>query len=31
MKRHFAAYPSNWGLAAPDPNIDHRRVPNLAT
>jgi uncharacterized protein len=31
MKRHFAAYPKNWGLAKPDKNIDHRRVPNLAT
>ena len=31
MKRHFAAYPKNWGLAKPDRNIDHRRVPNLAT
>lgn len=31
MKRHFAAYPNNWSLTAPDPNIDHRRVPNLAT
>jgi len=31
MKRHFAAYPKSWGLAAPDSNIDHRRVPNLAT
>jgi uncharacterized protein YijF (DUF1287 family) len=31
MKRHFAAYPNNWGLARPDRNIDHRRVPNLAT
>jgi uncharacterized protein YijF (DUF1287 family) len=30
MKRHFAAYPKNWGLAKPDRNIDHRRVPNLA-
>jgi uncharacterized protein YijF (DUF1287 family) len=30
MKRHFGAYPNNWGLSAPDPNIDHRRVPNLA-
>jgi uncharacterized protein len=29
MQRNFAAYPHNWGLAAPDPNIDHRRVPNL--
>ena len=31
MKRHFAAYPKNWGLSKPDSNIDHRRVPNLAT
>jgi uncharacterized protein YijF (DUF1287 family) len=31
MKQHFATYPKNWGLSAPDPNIDHRRVPNLAT
>jgi len=31
MRRHFAAYPKSWGLSAPDPNIDHRRVPNLAT
>ena len=31
MARHFAAYPKSWGLAAPDANIDHRRVPNLAT
>ncbi|HEY3144793.1 MAG TPA: DUF1287 domain-containing protein [Dongiaceae bacterium] len=31
MARHFAAYPKTWGLTAPDPNIDHRRVPNLAT
>ena len=29
MKRHFAMYPRHWGLAAPDKNIDHRRVPNL--
>jgi hypothetical protein len=31
MTRAFAAYPSRraWGLAAPDPNIDHRRVLNL--
>jgi uncharacterized protein len=29
MQRNFAAYPRNWGLAAPDSNIDHRRVPNL--
>ncbi len=31
MVRDFAAYPHAWGLSAPDPNIDHRRVPNLAT
>lgn len=31
MKRHFATYPKSWGLSAPDSNIDHRRVPNLAT
>lgn len=31
MKRNFSAYPRNWGLARPDTNIDHRRVPNLAT
>ena len=30
MEGHFAEYPKNWGLKAPDPNIDHRRVPNLA-
>lgn len=30
MAANFAAYPANWGLAAPDRNIDHRRVPNLA-
>ena len=29
MKRNFAAYPRDWGLAGPDRNIDHRRVPNL--
>ena len=29
MTRNFAAYPRNWGLRAPDRNIDHRRVPNL--
>lgn len=31
MSRHFSLYPSNrlWGLAKPDTNIDHRRVPNL--
>lgn len=29
MARNFAAYPRQWGLGAPDANIDHRRVPNL--
>ncbi|WP_107330956.1 DUF1287 domain-containing protein [Metapseudomonas otitidis] len=29
MRRHFSAYPRHWGLKRPDPNIDHRRVPNL--
>ncbi len=33
MRHHFNAYPSKriWGLARPDTNIDHRRVPNLQT
>jgi uncharacterized protein len=31
MRAAFHAYPPNWGLAGPDRNIDHRRVPNLAT
>ena len=31
MKANFAAYPRNWGLRGTDTNIDHRRVPNLAT
>jgi uncharacterized protein YijF (DUF1287 family) len=31
MKSHFSQYPQNWGLRAPDKNIDHRRVPNLQT
>lgn len=31
MRRRFAEYPHQWGLRAPDPNIDHRRVPNLMT
>lgn len=31
MKRHFHLYPKRWGLTKPDPNIDHRRVPNLET
>jgi len=30
MRRNFKAYPALWGLKRPDPNIDHRRVPNLA-
>jgi uncharacterized protein YijF (DUF1287 family) len=31
MKSNFSKYPSRriWGLNHPDPNIDHRRVPNL--
>lgn len=29
MAAHFRAYPRLWGLVTPDPNIDHRRVPNL--
>jgi uncharacterized protein len=29
MQHNFGAYPHNWGAKAPDPNIDHRRVPNL--
>ncbi len=31
MKAAFSAYPTIWGLKKPDPNIDHRRVPNLKT
>jgi uncharacterized protein YijF (DUF1287 family) len=30
MLADFAAYPKAWGLKSTDPNIDHRRVPNLA-
>jgi uncharacterized protein len=30
MRKAFAAYPKLWGLSHPDPNIDHRRVANLA-
>lgn len=30
MRRAGSAYPKLWGLKRPDPNIDHRRVPNLA-
>ena len=29
MRKNFRLYPSCWGLSKPDPNIDHRRVPNL--
>jgi len=31
MVQNFSAYPRSWRwlLAKPDPNIDHRRVPNL--
>lgn len=29
MKANFHRYPGIWGLSKPDPNIDHRRVPNL--
>ena len=31
MKRNFRSYPKKWKLTKPDPNIDHRRVPNLMT
>lgn len=31
MNRAWAVYPRKWGLSRPDPNIDHRRVPNLMT
>jgi uncharacterized protein len=31
MKAAWGAYPKRWGLARPDSNIDHRRVPNLQT
>lgn len=30
MLADFSAYPKAWGLKSTDPNIDHRRVPNLA-
>lgn len=29
MRVAFDAFPQLWGLSRPDPNIDHRRVPNL--
>ncbi len=31
MRAAFNAYPAHWGMSRPDPNIDHRRVPNLET
>ncbi len=31
MSTAFYEYPTIWGLSRPDPNIDHRRVPNLQT
>ncbi len=31
MKKNFSVYPKIWGLSGTDPNIDHRRVPNLRT
>jgi uncharacterized protein YijF (DUF1287 family) len=31
MQAHFHQYPRLWGMDRPDPNIDHRRVPNLMT
>jgi len=30
MTAHFRSYPGLWGALAPDRNIDHRRVSNLA-
>ena len=29
MLKNFSVYPKDWGLKAPDANIDHRRVQNL--
>ncbi len=31
MKAAWEAYPNAWHMKGPDANIDHRRVPNLAT
>lgn len=31
MLANFKDYPKLWSLKSPDPNIDHRRVPNLMT
>jgi hypothetical protein len=30
MRAAWGAYPKLWKLSRPDPNIDHRRVQNLA-
>ncbi|HCR49214.1 MAG TPA: DUF1287 domain-containing protein [Bacteroidetes bacterium] len=29
MRKGFGKYPQLWNMSRPDPNIDHRRVPNL--
>ncbi len=29
IRANFTKYPAKWGMTMPDPNIDHRRVPNL--
>lgn len=31
MRANFAKYPKKWGAKTTDKNIDHRRVPNIAT
>jgi uncharacterized protein YijF (DUF1287 family) len=31
MRRAWTVYPKLWNLSRPDPNVDHRRVPNLET
>jgi uncharacterized protein YijF (DUF1287 family) len=31
MRANFDKYPKKWKMAKTDPNIDHRRVPNLMT
>lgn len=31
MAANWTAYPNPWRITGPDSNIDHRRVPNLAT
>ncbi|WP_373820212.1 DUF1287 domain-containing protein [Glaesserella sp.] len=31
MRQHFKSYPNKWDLKSTDKNIDHRRVPNIAT